>query len=81
MAALGLPILLSNRCGSSYNLVIDGINGFKFDPLKVQSIKESLNNFIILDNEEKKRFSLNSIRVASKINHVNWNTTLDSFLN
>lgn len=80
MAALGLPILSSTKCGSSYNLVIDDFNGFKFNPFKIKSIRECLNNFILLDNEEKKSFSINSNLIARKINHLNWNNTLNSFL-
>jgi len=81
MAALGLPILSSNKCGASDNLVFDGFNGFKFNPFKVKSIENALNNFISLSSEEKKRFSINSHSIARKINHFNWNTTLNSFLN
>jgi len=80
MAALGLPILSSIKCGSSYNLVIDNFNGFKFNPFKMKSIIECLNNFILLDNEKKKKFSINSNLIARKINHINWNNTLNSFL-
>lgn len=80
MAALGLPILSSNKCGASYNLVIDGFNGFKFDPYYVNTIKKALNNFISLSSQEKKRLSINSHTIASKINHSNWNKTLNSFL-
>tara|TARA_B100000965_G_scaffold252156_1_gene212146 strand:- start:7431 stop:8504 length:1074 start_codon:yes stop_codon:yes gene_type:complete len=80
MAALGLPILSSNKCGSSYNLVIDNFNGFKFNPYNLQSIIQSLNNFILLDNKEKKKFSINSNLIAQEINHNNWNNILNSFL-
>jgi glycosyltransferase involved in cell wall biosynthesis len=81
MAALGLPILISNKCGSSFDLVIDGHNGFKFDPLNIKSIKQSLNKFISLNDDEKKLFSINSNLIAKKINHFKWNNTLNSFLN
>jgi glycosyltransferase involved in cell wall biosynthesis len=30
--AAGLPVLVSNRCGCFEDLVIEGVNGFGFDP-------------------------------------------------
>jgi len=30
--ASGLPVLVSNRCGSAANLVLEGKNGYLFDP-------------------------------------------------
>tara|TARA_B100000963_G_scaffold341505_1_gene341264 strand:- start:839 stop:1912 length:1074 start_codon:yes stop_codon:yes gene_type:complete len=80
MAALGLPVLSSNKCGSSFNLVVDGVNGFKFNPFNINNIKSSLNKFILLSDEEKNKFSLNSNLIARKINHMNWNNTLNSYL-
>jgi len=36
--ASGLPVLVSNRCGCFSDLVIDGINGFGFDPENIQEL-------------------------------------------
>ena len=36
--ASGLPVLISNRCGCSKDLVSEGRNGFTFDPLDVASL-------------------------------------------
>jgi glycosyltransferase involved in cell wall biosynthesis len=36
--AAGLPVLVSNRCGCSADLVRDGVNGFTFDPLDVETL-------------------------------------------
>ena len=30
--AAGLPVVVSNRCGSAFDLVQDGVNGYRFDP-------------------------------------------------
>ena len=38
--AAGLPILVSNRCGCFEDLVIEGINGFGFDPEESQQLTE-----------------------------------------
>lgn len=36
--AAGLPVLVSNRCGCFEDLVIEGINGFGFDPENLQQL-------------------------------------------
>lgn len=40
--AAGLPVLVSERCGSSFDLVKEGRNGFTFDPYDVQAIAEAI---------------------------------------
>jgi glycosyltransferase involved in cell wall biosynthesis len=36
--AAGLPVLVSNRCGCYEDLIIEGVNGFGFDPENVQQL-------------------------------------------
>lgn len=38
--AAGLPILVSNRCGCYEDLIVDGVNGFGFDPENSQQLTE-----------------------------------------
>ena len=38
--AAGLPVLVSNRCGCFEDLVIEGVNGFGFDPENPQQLTE-----------------------------------------
>mgnify|MGYP000929370324 FL=1 len=40
--AAGLPVLVSQRCGSSVDLVREGDNGFTFDPYDVQAIANAI---------------------------------------
>ncbi len=40
--ASGLPVLVSNRCGCAPELVCEGVNGFTFDPLKVEEIAQKM---------------------------------------
>lgn len=40
--ASGLPVIVSNRCGCAQDLVIDGENGFKFNPFDVKDICEKM---------------------------------------
>lgn len=79
MAALGLPILISNKCGSA-DLVKNEINGFKFDPLNDFSMISAIKKFTSLSNSQKKDFSLNSIKISKTITHTLWNKTLLSLI-
>lgn len=38
--AAGLPVLVSNRCGCYEDLIIEGVNGFGFDPENTQQLTE-----------------------------------------
>jgi 1,2-diacylglycerol 3-alpha-glucosyltransferase len=38
--AAGLPALVSNRCGCAEDLVIEGSNGFTFDPHKPEALTQ-----------------------------------------
>lgn len=40
--ACGLPILISNRCGSAEDLVKSEVNGLAFDPYSVSDIAEKM---------------------------------------
>jgi 1,2-diacylglycerol 3-alpha-glucosyltransferase len=40
--ASGLPVLVSNRCGCAPELVHEGVNGFTFDPFKVEEMAEQM---------------------------------------
>jgi len=81
MSALGMPVISSELCGSSYDLVIDGYNGYKFNPHDDLSIKKALENFISLSNIRKKEYSANSIKISKKINHDIWNQSILSLIN
>ncbi|WP_353721368.1 glycosyltransferase family 4 protein [Dyadobacter sp. 676] len=37
-----MPVLVSERCGSAHDLVIDGLNGFRFDPFNQSSFTSKL---------------------------------------
>lgn len=42
----GLPVLVSNRCGAAYDLLIEGENGFVFDPCRVAELADRMEYFI-----------------------------------
>ncbi|MGV3603764.1 MAG: glycosyltransferase family 4 protein [Dyadobacter fermentans] len=46
-----MPVLVSERCGSAHDLVIDGLNGFRFDPYSQPDFTSKLLWF--MDHPEK----------------------------
>jgi len=40
--ASGVPVIVSSRCGSAHDLVIDGANGFTFDPQNPGELKNRM---------------------------------------
>lgn len=62
--ASGAPVLVSQNVGSSFDLVKEGVNGFKFDPTDVKSL-ESLLALFLNDSSLKAKLSIeafNSIK-------------------
>ncbi len=80
MALLGLPILVSENCGSAFDLVQNNINGFKFKPNDYISIKNSIHKFLNLSNNQKIKFGNSSRAIALKLNHDYWCKNLISLL-
>ena len=78
MALLSMPILASENCGSSFDLVQNNINGFKFNPEDKKSIRKSILKFINLTNKQKIEFGIASKLLAKKYNHDYWCNSLIS---
>ena len=57
--ACGLPIGVSQTVGAAYDLVQDGVNGFKFDPEDVASIEHALTR-LAADPEYRERMAASS---------------------
>jgi glycosyltransferase involved in cell wall biosynthesis len=49
--AVGLPILLSNRCGCALDLIQESLNGFTFDPYDVLEMAQLMTRVANLDKE------------------------------
>lgn len=62
--ACGLPVGVSQRVGAAYDLVRDGKNGFKFDPLSEASIEEALTRLAV-SPEERQQMALNSREIIA----------------
>jgi len=73
---LGMPILASYNCGSAFNLVIDGYNGYKFKYDNQIDFEDKIIKFIELTNSEKKIMSKNSITISKRFSNSFWAETL-----
>jgi 1,2-diacylglycerol 3-alpha-glucosyltransferase len=54
--ASSLPVLVSNRCGCARNLVADGVNGFSFNPEKIDDIADCMLKIASLSEDTRLRF-------------------------
>ena len=60
-----VPVLVSNRVGSSFNLVQDDVNGYTFNPYLQKELDELLELFI-LDKNLKSKLSNKSLEIMSE---------------
>jgi glycosyltransferase involved in cell wall biosynthesis len=67
-AATGYPMLLSNVCGAADNFLVDGYNGFLFDPNSSEQLTSYLRRFIAMDSSELTTFSKRSHKLSMRIN-------------
>ena len=44
----GMPIIVSNRCGSAFDLIQEGENGYTFDPTKKAELVEKM--YLMMNN-------------------------------
>jgi glycosyltransferase involved in cell wall biosynthesis len=63
----GFPIISSNNCGSAQHFVIDGYNGFTFQPWKEEELKSCILKIINLDPLDLKRMSDRSHALSKSI--------------
>lgn len=80
-ANLGMPIIASYNCGSAFNLLIEGYNGYKFIHDDKLELKKKLLEFIELDDKIKIEMSKSSIKISNKITKEIWASTLKEIYN
>ena len=44
--ACGMPVIVSNKCGSAFDVVKENQNGYTFDPYKVEELTNVFNKFV-----------------------------------
>ena len=64
--ACGLPVIVSERCGCAQDLVQDGVNGFRFDPLDTERLAE------LMATMSGTGFDLRGFGAASRKIIANW---------
>lgn len=62
--ACGVPVVVSKYCGSSYDLIKDGENGFVIDPDDIAALKERLKD-IVSDSHLRRLFRERSLELIS----------------
>ena len=70
--AAGLPVLVSNRCGCYEDLIIEGVNGFGFNPACVPDLVD------LMINVTQGKYNLSQISQAA-LNHINQHFSIDKF--
>lgn len=65
--AAGLPVLLSTKINAAFTLLKDGENGYLFDPYEAGILQKKLLEFIRLPDAVKKKMSLKSLELISKM--------------
>ena len=78
--ASGLPILLSNKINASEALLIEGENGYGFDPVNVKNIAEKIMAFLNLDSIAKKSMTNSSLKIVSHMSYENMGEELHNAL-
>src|ERR1700730_13703543 len=73
--ASGLPILASERCGCVMELVFPGINGYIFDPLRVENLVEVMER-ITSSKVDRLTMGAASVRIVGNFTPETWATSL-----
>lgn len=64
-AFAGLPLLLSNRVGCHPELLVDGENGYLFDPYNAETITHALQKFIEASDQQRYDMGQQSLEIAN----------------
>jgi glycosyltransferase involved in cell wall biosynthesis len=59
-------------CGSGFDLVNEGLNGFRFDPYSIAAISGSFATMASLSNEERRRMGEHSRRIIGVYSPEVW---------
>lgn len=81
MAAAGMPILCSNVCGAADEFVINGFNGYTFEPDNTDALSASLEKMLSEDYKQMNNYSSRSKILAKNITPYKSAAQLLSLLN
>ena len=71
-ATAGYPLLCSNKTGAAGAFLQDGKNGFMFDAGNKEQLKEKMNKFSTLNQDELNAMADHSVKMAAKITPAVW---------
>jgi 1,2-diacylglycerol 3-alpha-glucosyltransferase len=64
--ASGLPVIVSNRCGCTEDLVEEGANGFVFDPTQPDQLTSALSRMESFTDEQRTLLGLRSMQIIQR---------------
>lgn len=79
-ASRGLPLLLSKNVGSASEFLINGYNGFSFDPESSEDFIEKLSYLMKFSTDDLSQLGQHSIILAKRISTEIWAATLFEIL-
>ena len=60
----GIPVIVSDTCGSAYDLVDEGVNGSMFKTGNIQQLTAALYKYLNTDEEDKKQIAARSLQIV-----------------
>jgi glycosyltransferase involved in cell wall biosynthesis len=81
MACMGKVLLISNRCGSISEFLIDGFNGLSFDPTNIEEFTSKMLTLFLMDSDEMNDMKRNSKIMSKRITVEMWAGQLFNLLN
>lgn len=79
-AAAGMPLLCSKHCGAAKHFLINGHNGFEFDPNNIETVVQSISKILNMSNDELILMSRRSRELSRHITPESVATTLLSII-
>ena len=70
--ASGLPVIVSKRCGCAENLVMEGVNGFTFDPAKPGELTGILMQLTRMDDRQRGTLGAKSQELVARYSPAKW---------
>lgn len=79
--SVGLPIISSYEVGASSSLLIDGYNGFVFDPGDKESLRVALLKLFHMEYKHWEKMKIASLQLSMQYTHDMWAASLMSTIN
>ena len=70
--ASGLPVIVSNRCGAAEDLVVDGRNGFVFDPYRGGELSQAMEQMNAAGADKRDRMARASEELVARFSPARW---------